>query len=90
MIIEIIYKKIGIRDDQIVSDKVQILTKIDKDINSNPIIINEEQKMEEIKHQLNSCFIVILGIVISRFTEEDLLKEIFENTIKRYFDLLKF
>jgi len=45
--------------------------------------------MEEIKYQLNSCFIVILGIVISRFTEEDLLKEIFENTIKRYFDLLK-
>ena len=42
MIIEIIYKKIGISDDQIVSDKVQILTKIDKDSNSNPIITNED------------------------------------------------
>ena len=45
--------------------------------------------MEEIKQQLNSCFKVVLGIVISRFTEEDLLKEILENTLKRYFDLLK-
>ncbi len=42
MIIEIIYKKIGINCDSIMSDKIQILSKIDKDTNCDSIKENEE------------------------------------------------
>lgn len=42
MIIEIIYKKIGIYCDSIMSDKIQILSKIDKDTYCDSIKENEE------------------------------------------------